>query len=74
MTQIKRINGWQTTDNKVWNTEDYAIDHQRYLNVRDGILKMASEATYGSNNVCRAIAAHLAERRNELYLILKDNT
>lgn len=73
MTQIKRINGWQTTDNKVWNTEDAAIDHQKYLDVMNGILKMAGEATFGSDNVCRAIAAHLAERRNELYLILKDN-
>lgn len=71
-TRVRRMEGWQTSDEKIWKSEERAIDHQQYLDVTNAILKMAGEVCvdYLAN---RAIAEQIAKRRKELYELLKDN-
>lgn len=71
-TKVRRMEGWQTSDERVWKSEERAIQHQQYLDVMNIILKMAGEVCV-DGNANRAIASHLAENRSKLYEILKDN-
>jgi len=70
--RVQRMEGWQTTDEKVWKTEERAIDHQQYLDVTNAVLKMAGEVCVDAL-ANRAIAEYIAKRRKELYEVLKDN-
>lgn len=69
---LKRVSGWKTSDEKFWDNEDIAINHQQYLEVMNYVLKQAGEVCVDSL-ANRAIAEHIAKRRKELYEILKDN-
>lgn len=70
--RVRRMEGWQTSDEKVWKTEASAIKHQQYIDTMNAILKMAGEVCV-DGNANRAIASHLAENRSKLYELLKDN-
>jgi hypothetical protein len=71
---VKRIDGYQASDGKIFKTEDEAIDHQQYLDTYHGIKKIIGETYAGGDaGAINAAAYALANRRKELLDILKDN-
>jgi hypothetical protein len=72
---ITRIDGWMTSDGKLHKTEEYAIQHQKYLYVKKGIQKILED---NMSNPDGQMNVHLAsflltENRQELYELLKKN-
>ncbi len=69
---VTPVNGFMTTDGKIHKSEAYAVQRQKYLNVRDGIKKLLDDKIIEHMN-SNYIANFLAENKQQLYDLLKKN-
>jgi len=69
---VTPVNGFMTTDGKIHKSEEYAVQHQKYLNVRNGIKQMLDDKIIEHMN-SNYIAQILSENKQQLYDLLKKN-
>jgi hypothetical protein len=69
---ITRVDGWQSSDGKIFKTEAEANDQEQYLTVYKAVKDMVNNRFHdgGHAHACGYI---MAMNRKELYQILKDN-
>jgi hypothetical protein len=74
-SMVTPVNGFMTTDGKIHKSEEYAVQHQKYLNVRDGIAKLLEDnlTCHDSALIARMSAHILSENKQQLYALLKKN-
>lgn len=71
---VTRIDGFMTTDGMIHRTEEYAIQHQKYLNIKKGIKQILEDNMSCPDHVMSNQAAYLlAEYKQEIYELLKKN-
>lgn len=73
MNEVKRVDGWTTSDNQIFKTEDEANNHQKYINIRNAICDILEDHMSMNDRYARLAAHLIAENKNVMYNILKDN-
>lgn len=72
---IERVEGWKSSDGRIFKTEKEAIDNQQLINVRDAIaemIKMNSHYPY-EDRMAMSCAYIIAENRDTVLKLLKEN-
>ena len=73
MNEVKRVEGWTTSDNRIFKTEDEANHHQKYLNIKKALCDMLEDRISMNDAYARVAASIIAEQKHEVYNILKKN-
>lgn len=75
MMNIERVDGWKTSDGRIFKTEQEAIDNQQFINIRDAIVEIIYKSSHHlfDKSAARTAAYILAEQRQDLFKLLKDN-
>ncbi len=71
---ITRVDGWQSSDGKIYKTEAEAIDQEQYVTVYMMLKDMFYDQFSSIDNKYAHAAAYIiAMNRKQVYDILKDN-
>ena len=70
---ITRVDGWQSSDGKIYKTEAEAIDQEQYLTVYKTLKDLFYNQFPLDNTYAHAAAYIIAMNRKQVYETLKDN-
>jgi dsDNA-binding SOS-regulon protein len=73
MTEVTRVEGYKTSDNRIFISQDEANHHQKYLNITKALCDILEDRMTMDDRYARLAASIMAEHKHEVYNILKSN-
>ena len=70
---ITKVDGWMSSDGKIYKTEAEAIDQEQYLTVYTTLKELFRDQFPLDNSYAHAAAYIIAMNRKAVYETLKDN-
>jgi len=73
MIEVTRVEGYKTSDNRIFISQDEANHHQKYLNITKALCDILEDRISMDDRYARLAASIIAEQKNQVYNILKNN-
>ena len=73
MTEVTRVEGYKTSDNRIFISQDEANHHQKYVNIKKALSAILEDRMTMDDRYAHLAASIIAEQKHEVYNILKSN-
>ena len=73
MTEVTRVEGYKTSDNRIFISQDEANHHQKYVNIKKALSAILEDRMTMDDRYAHLAASIKAEQKHEVYNILKSN-